>query len=514
MARRWLARSAQPPRRHDRRLLASTHEVAMPALSRPLNRWAAIVASIMLIALLPATVSATDPVNDPPIAVDDPGDECGYHGLPGDPPPFGGAYPVVEDYRGEWPPIDYQLQLCGPLENDSDPNGDPLTWDVVTPPGHGDVVQFDPTIFGYRPEPDYSTKPGDVPGGDWYSDSFTYRAYDGSAYSNVATWRYWVMPVNDPPTYSAGEDVWVLEDSGTYRAPWATNVSPGPANESDQAVHFDLDPTMSGQSFGPGPLFAELPAIDDTGMLTFVLTPGVTGYAHVTFHVKDDGGTAPDYTQGTQAPPPDDTAADASFTIHVQFNEVVTEDDVLGLSEDPSPNPWPVPVLGNDTYPPGSRINWVTQGQLGTVSIAPDGQSLLYSPSPNANGSDSFTYTVISSGTGDIDTATVSVTIDPVNDSPVARSDAATVARNASATDVPVLANDTDIDGDILAIINTTNGSRGTVVVSTDRRYLTYQPARNVDGTDSFSYSISDGHGGIATTIVQITILKVKGPKG
>ena len=73
----------------------------MPALSRPLSRWAAIAATLVLVALLPATASATGPVNDPPIAVDDPGIECGYQGLPGDPPPFGGAYPVAEDYRGE-----------------------------------------------------------------------------------------------------------------------------------------------------------------------------------------------------------------------------------------------------------------------------------------------------------------------------------------------------------------------------------------------------------------------------
>ena len=254
------------------------------------------------------------------------------------------------------------------------------------------------------------------------------------------------MPVNDPPTYSAGEDVWVLEDSGSYRAPWATHVSPGPANESDQAVHFTLEPVMSGQTFGSGPMFSELPAIDDSGVLTFALTPGAYGYAHVTFRVKDDGGTT-DYTQGTQSPRPDDTADDASFTIFVQSNEVVTGDDVVELAEDPTPNPWPVSALGNDTFPPGSSISSVTQGQRGIVSIASDGQSVLYAPNPNAHGSDSFTYT-LSSGTGFADTANVSVTIDPVNDAPVARPDVLTVVRNASATDVPVLGNDTDVDGD------------------------------------------------------------------
>jgi hypothetical protein len=197
----------------------------------------------------------------------------------------------------------------------------------------------------------------------------------------------------------------------------------------------------------------------------------------------------------------------------VQSNEVVAEDDIVALSEDPAPNPWPISVLGNDTYSPGSRISSVSQGQRGTVSIAAGGQSVLYAPNPNVNGSDSFTYT-LSSASGVDDTATVSVTIHPVNDVPVAQPDALTVVRNASATEVPVLGNDIDVDGDALVIVGRTNGSLGTVVVSADGRHLTYQPARNVDGRDSFTYSVSDGHGGSATTTVQVTIVKVKGPKG
>ena len=63
-------------------------------------------------------------------------------------------------------------------------------------------------------------------------------------------------------------------------------------------------------------------------------------------------------------------------------------------------------------------------------------------------------------------------------------------------------------------IVGRTNGSLGTVGVSADGRHLTYQPARNVDGRDSFTYRVSDGHGGSATTTVQVTIVKVKGPKG
>ena len=88
---------------------------------------------------------------------------------------------------------------------------------------------------------------------------------------------------------------------GRIRRRGRPTSAPDPANESDQAVHFTLEPVISGQTFGSGPLFSELPAINDTGVLTFALTPGAYGYAHVTFRVKDDGGTT-DYTQGTAIP--------------------------------------------------------------------------------------------------------------------------------------------------------------------------------------------------------------------
>ena len=99
------------------------------------------------------------------------------------------------------------------------------------------------------------------------------------------------------------------------------------------------------------------------------------------------------------------------------------------------------------------------------MTISADGQAILYAPHPNANGEDSFTYSV-SDGVGGVDSATVFVSITPVNDAPVAVGDVATVARNAPATAIPVLGNDVDVDGESVLITARTSGSKGQVVIT------------------------------------------------
>ena len=84
--------------------------------------------------------------------------------------------------------------------------------------------------------------------------------------------------------------------------------------------------------------------------------------------------------------------------------------------------------------------------------VANDDLSLTYKPDANYNGSDTFTYTVTDGS--DTDTASVDVTIDPVNDKPVAVNDTATFDEDVT-TDIDVLDNDTDVDGDLLSTART-----------------------------------------------------------
>jgi hypothetical protein len=90
----------------------------------------------------------------------------------------------------------------------------------------------------------------------------------------------------------------------------------------------------------------------------------------------------------------------------------------------------------------------------------------------------------------------------PPNAAPVATNDAATLT--ATTVTIAVLANDTDPNGDALAVTGVTQGQHGTVTVNTNGT-LTYTLTQFFSGTDTFSYTISDGHGGTATAAVTIT---------
>ena len=440
-------------------------------------------------------------VNTPPVAVDDPTALCES---PGDPSEFGGGFPVPEDFRFAGPPADTFLLFgnCALLKNDTDVDGDTLTFEILTQPANGEAVKLDEEFFTYKADPDYGTLPGSPPGQPWLLDTFTYRAYDGLSYSDPATMSFWVAAINDPPTFAPGPaTVIVAENSGHYNAPWATNMSPGPFGESAQTVEFLPD--------GPNPvdqglldLFSEMPAIDATGNLTFTLNPGVHGLATVTFVAKDDGGVDDYGLNPGDMVPPDDTTDPFSFQIAV--NAVIAVDDNAGVAEDAGPSS--IDVLANDAFVPAATITAVTQGTKGSVQIAPDGLSLTYDPNTNATGADTFTYT-LSDGEGghrdgECDHRGRKRRSRANNDAGL------TVPESAGPTNLLVLSNDNDLDGDALHIVAKTNGAHGVVTITGGGTGLTYDPDQLYVGTDVFTYTVSDGHGGTDTATVLLTVVK------
>lgn len=91
-----------------------------------------------------------------------------------------------------------------------------------------------------------------------------------------------------------------------------------------------------------------------------------------------------------------------------------------------------------------------------------------------------------------------------MNNNPVAGTDNATLAENAS-VNIAVLSNDLDPDGDLITIIGITNPANGTATINPDGT-ITYKPAPGFIGNDTFTYTISDGDGGVATGVVSITV--------
>ena len=161
-------------------------------------------------------------------------------------------------------------------------------------------------------------------------------------------------------------------------------------------------------------------------------------------------------------------------------------------------------VLSNDSDPDNDTltVQSFTNPAHGTVSK--DSQNVLtYTPAIGFSGADSFTYT-ISDGKGHTAVATVNLIVNaPPNGAPTAVADTATTTYGTQVT-IQVLSNDTDPDNDLLTLIDSTNGTNGTVSFSDSA--ITYKPNAGFSGEDSFSYTITDGHGHTAIGQVKVTV--------
>ena len=164
-----------------------------------------------------------------------------------------------------------------------------------------------------------------------------------------------------------------------------------------------------------------------------------------------------------------------------------------------------IAVLGNDSDPDEDplEVTGVSNPPNGSASINPD-NTIHYEPDGNFNGADSFSYT-LSDGNGGTDTANVSVTVNPVNDFPVAANDTGVTTAQDTPVDIYVLDNDSDVDNDPLNVSAASNGTNGTV--TNNNGYVTYQPNTGYTGPDNFSYTLSDSNGGTDNATVSVDVL-------
>jgi subtilisin family serine protease len=113
-------------------------------------------------------------------------------------------------------------------------------------------------------------------------------------------------------------------------------------------------------------------------------------------------------------------------------------------------------------------------------------------------------------GVVDADDAVLGI-VPPVNHPPVATDDTATTTEDA-AVSIPVLANDTDEDGDGLSVSGVGSPANGTALLDPSGTAIQYTPVPGYSGTDAFSYTISDGAGGADAAAVTVTITAVDDP--
>jgi VCBS repeat-containing protein len=298
--------------------------------------------------------------------------------------------------------------LTGVLANDGASSG-PLSAQLVSGPANGSIELNSDGSFTYTPNADF-----------FGADSFTYRTFDGTANSNVATVNITVNPVNDAPSFAAADPVAVNEDGGAQTvAGWAA-FNAGAPNESAQTATYTVSNITNPD------LFAVAPAVGSDGTLTYTPASNVFGESFFDVFVTDNGGTGGGGT---------DTSPVQTFRIVVNsVNDAPSfvAADPVAVDEDSGAQSiagWAAFNAGpanESTQTATYTVANVTNPGLFLVApaVAPDG-TLTYTPTPDAFGESFFDVFVSDSGgtaNGGVDTSAAQnfrITVNPVNDAPV-----------------------------------------------------------------------------------------------
>ena len=330
------------------------------------------------------------------------------------------------------------------LANDTDPEGDALTVTTFTQGTDGGVTNSN-NVLTYTPDANFNG-----------SDSFTYTISDGNGNTATATVNVTINAVNDNPVAN--------NDSATTDEAVAVTV-----NVVNNDTDIDGDSlSVSAVTQGTNGSVAN----NNNGTVTYTPDTGFFGTDSFTYTVSDGVATS---------------TATVSVTVSEVNDPPTAVNDSATVDEDGSVA---ITVLANDSDPDGDTLTVTTFTQGTNGGVTNSSNVLTYTPDANFNGSDSFTYT-ISDGNGNTATATVNVTINAVNDNPVANDDSATTDQDTAVT-INVVNNDTDIDGDSLSVSSVGSASNGSVANNNDGT-VTYTPVSGFSGSDSFTYTVSDG---------------------
>ena len=260
----------------------------------------------------------------------------------------------------------------------SDADGDSLTYSVITLPGSGTLSGTAPNLT-YTPDANFSG-----------SDSFTFQANDGLADSNIATISITVDSVNDPVV--AVDDSAATDEDTAVTIDVQANDSAGPANEDQTLTTTAVTAPANGTA-----------TINPNGSVTYTPDLNYNGSDSFNYTVCDNEGSC-------------DTAA-VTVLVEMVNDPPTANDDSVTTDED---IPATFNVLDNDDDVDGnldaSSVSVVSAPGSGSLTDNGSG-SFTYSPDANFYGSDSFTYQVCDSD-GVCDSATVSITVNPVNDAP------------------------------------------------------------------------------------------------
>jgi ELWxxDGT repeat protein len=339
------------------------------------------------------------------------------------------------------------------LGNDSDADGDALSPITDTNPTNGSLVLNADGTYTYTPNAGFSGQ-----------DSFTYRAFDGVGFGNVASVTVTVGAPGNRPPVASDTSFTEAEDF----APFLFSLA-GLTNDPDNnAVLWTITNVAGGTVSGYDPA---------TGLGTFTPTANFNGDARIDWTVTDAGGLSDSASIVVTVTPVND-APDA-------------EDDAYSVQEGRTLTVSAPGLLANDSDVDGTAPTAFQffQPANGTVSLTQDG-SFVYTPNAGFSGVDAFVYAITDGPL--TDSATVTITV--IEGNPIAGDDSYTVLHDRVATIAApgLLANDSDPNGDPVTAFQFFQPANGTVSLTQDGSF-TYTPNAGFVGQDSFTYVISDG---------------------
>lgn len=344
--------------------------------------------------------------------------------------------------------------------NDTDADGTlNLNSIVITQqPAHGSIIIHDDGTVTYTHD-----------GSETTSDSFQYTIKDNIGLtSNVATVTIAINPVNDAPI--AEDDAATVDEGGSVLIDLA-------ANDSDADSSLDLTSIVIVQQPAHGSL-----QMNGDGTVTYLHDGSNTTSDSFTYTIADVEGAVSNIATVTISINPINTPP-----VAVDDSATVDEGDSVIIN-----------LADNDSDSDGTlnlaSIVIVNQPAHGTITIHDDG-TVTYTHDGSETTSDSFTYSILDNEGAVSNTATVTITINPVNDAPIAVDDDANVVSGGSVI-IPLAANDNDPEGqlDLTSIVITQQPANGTLTINGDGT-ITYTHDGSATTSDSFKYTINDQDG-------------------
>ena len=343
----------------------------------------------------------------------------------------------------------------------SDPDGDALTFAITTAPANGALTSIT-TINGTSARVTYTPNPG-------FSgvDTFEFSVDDGRG--GVARATVMVTVTAEANTVPVANDQNV---STTFETPVSFTLNASDA-DGDTLIYTVLTNPSNGSLSGTAP------------NLTYTPDAGFSGPDSFTWRVSDGRGGSDTATVNLEVAAAGNSAP------------VATSDSVT-TSED---TPASFLLLAAD--PDADALSYIIMSSPANGVLSGTAPNLTYTPNTDFNGSDSFTFRV-NDGNVNSNIATVSITVTPVNDAPVADGQSVSTPED---TPVAIVLTGSDIDGDALTFLVAANPTNG--VLSGTAPNLTYTPNANFNGSDSFTFRANDGAANSAAATVLITVTPV-----